>query len=349
MQSPRCSRRSETGNAKSFLSGIGLSLASLLVCLLVVEGVLRWQHQRNIDELSQSVGKNEVCTRRSSHPGLVYEIRPGQCGANADGYLGPDYALQRPAGVFRIVMIGDSVAMGQGLQPNESLGVLLQNELNLLKVDGIDRFEVMVMAVSGYSTSQEIIVLENNALRYSPDLVVWSYVLNDPAHPVYHNANGAMGEYYYKPGIHLVDFVQRRLFQLREQNLSQACEEEFHLLLHCAYWSEVESNVRHIGSTLQAEGVPGVFMIHPIFPHTGGYDSYQLEGLHVRLRELAQVAGLAPVDLLPVFSPHEPASLAQHTADGLDPWHPNANANRMAAGYLRAALQHGGHLTLGER
>jgi len=349
MQSSHLSRPYETGNAKSFLSGIGLSLASLLVCLMVVEGVLRWQHQRNLDELSLSVGKNEVCTRRSSHPGLVYEIRPGQCGANADGYLGPDYALQKSAGVFRIVMIGDSVAMGQGLQSNESLGVLLQNELNLLNVDGIERFEVMVMAVSGYSTSQEIIVLENNALRYSPDLLVWSYVMNDPAHPIYHNANGAMGEYFYDPAIHVVGFVQRRLFQLREQNLSQGCEEEFHLLLHCAYWPEVERNVRHIGSTLQANGVPGVFMIHPIFPQTGGYDTYRLERLHVKLRELAKGAGLAPVDLLPVFNPHEPASLAQHTAEGLDPWHPNAKANRMAAGYLRAALQHGGYLAIEER
>ena len=47
MQSPRFSRRYAYGRSSTFMSGIGLSLVSLLVCLLVVEGVLRWQHHLN--------------------------------------------------------------------------------------------------------------------------------------------------------------------------------------------------------------------------------------------------------------------------------------------------------------
>ena len=37
-------------------------------------------------------------------------------------------------------------------------------------------------------------MLEDHALQVAPDLLVWSYVMNDPAHPVYHNANGDIGE-----------------------------------------------------------------------------------------------------------------------------------------------------------
>lgn len=326
------------------LTGIGLSLAALLVCLLVIETLLRWQHQRDHARLALTVSEHEVCTRPARHPQLIYELRPNKCGFNAQGFTGPDYPLDKQPGVFRIVMIGDSVAMGQGVRRNETLGTLLENELNHLPVDGIDAVEVIVMAVSGYSTSQEIVLLEDRAFEYSPDLLVWSYVMNDPAHPVFHNANGAMGEYYYRPDIHLVDFVRRKLFEIREQNLRQECGNEFHLLLHCAYWPEVERNVRHIGSMAQAQGVPALFLLHPIFPREGGYDAYVLEGLHARLRSLAAGAGMQPVDLLAIYRSSAPADLAQQTPDGLDPWHPNAAANRIAAGYLRAVLRKGDYL-----
>lgn len=321
-----------------------MALASLLVCLLLIEGALRWAHQRDHEQMAQGVRKNEICTKRAAHPGLVYDLRPNQCGFNSHGFRGPEYTQDKPDGVFRIVMIGDSVAMGQGVQQHETIGTSLENELNHLSVDGIERFEVIVMAVSGYSTSQEIIILENEALKTSPDLLIWSYVLNDPAHPVYHDANGALGKYYYKPGIHLMDFVRRRLFEINEQNQRRECDNEFHLLLHCAYWPEVEANVQHIGRTVQAQGIPALFMIHPIFPHTGGYEAYRLGGLHGRLRDLAAAAGLHPVDLLAIYRAHDPADLGQQTPEGLDPWHPNADANRMAAGYLRAVLQKGGFL-----
>ena len=59
---------------------------------------------------------------------------------------------------------------------------------------------------SGYSTSQELVILEDEAFQYNPDLVMWSYVLNDPAHPVYHNANGELGCFWYTPSILLAAF-----------------------------------------------------------------------------------------------------------------------------------------------
>ena len=39
-------------------------------------------------------------------------------------------------------------------------------------------YEVIVLARSGYSTSQELIIFEEEAFHYHPDVMLWSYVLN---------------------------------------------------------------------------------------------------------------------------------------------------------------------------
>lgn len=59
--------------------------------------------------------------------------------------------------------------------------------------------------------------MEKEAGKYSPDLIIWSYVLNDPAHPVYQDANGELGRYFYSPRIHLVDFIQKKLLIYRKK------------------------------------------------------------------------------------------------------------------------------------
>ena len=44
--------------------------------------------------------------------------------------------------------------------------------------------EVILLACTGYSTSQELVLLRNETFQYQPDLVLWCYVLNDPADPL---------------------------------------------------------------------------------------------------------------------------------------------------------------------
>lgn len=80
-----------------------------------------------------------------------------------------------------------------------------------------------MLAQSGYSTSQELFLLEHEALRYAPDLIIWSYVLNDPANPVYHNSNGELGRYYFKPILHTANFVSRKLFAINERIKKKLC------------------------------------------------------------------------------------------------------------------------------
>ncbi|MEW6715644.1 MAG: SGNH/GDSL hydrolase family protein, partial [Nitrospirota bacterium] len=200
------------GNAMLF-NFITLSL-TLLVSLSIGEAYLRYEHKKEHDILVSKYKDRELCTAYSADPGLIYTFIPNKCGNNSHGYRDYKYSYKKETGSFRIIVIGDSVAQGQGVDLQESFGKVLETKLNQSVKNR--QFEVIVLARSGYSTSQELILLENEALTYQPDLIIWSYMLNDPAHPVYHDANGELGRYYFKPKLHIIIFFSKKIFQIKE-------------------------------------------------------------------------------------------------------------------------------------
>ena len=55
------------------------------------------------------------------HPVRGYELRPGIGDVNTLGLRGPELDPAHPAGVTRMVMLGDSYTFGAGVGPEESL------------------------------------------------------------------------------------------------------------------------------------------------------------------------------------------------------------------------------------
>ena len=79
------------------------------------------------------------------------------------------------------------------------------------------------------------------------------------------------------------------------------------------------------------QGVPVVFLIHPVFERKGGFDQYTLAPVRQNLAQHASASGLFVLDLLETYAAYIPGELAQPTAEGLDPWHPNEMGHRLAA------------------
>jgi len=314
----------------------GLVLLSALLSGAAFEGVLRLAHHRRLRDLEAQRPKRKPCTRATTDPRLVYELIPGRCGANSHGYLGREHSLEKPHGMHRIVVVGDSIAQGDGVAPGESFGDVLEG---LLNAGGEGPFEVIVLARSGYSTSQQLVVLEREAYAYEPDLVVWSYVLNDAAHPIYHNANGELGLYHHRPRVHALAWLSRRLFLAREAWKGRGCRREYHALLHCVYRDQVAAGIRRIGEISKSRRVPALFVIHPVFEKGAGFEAYSLAAIHDDLKRLASESGIAVLDLLEAYRGNEPAALKRADPPGWhDPWHPNAAGHRLAAEALHAAL-----------
>lgn len=100
---------------------------------------------------------------------------------NSQGLRGPEYAVPRPDGVFRIVCVGDSFCFGQGVHEHDTITRVLEARLNQ-QADALNqavRFEVINCAIRGYSTRQERILYERYARQYQPQLIVALMVHND--------------------------------------------------------------------------------------------------------------------------------------------------------------------------
>lgn len=84
---------------------------------------------------------------------------------------------EKPAGTFRILLIGDSFL--EGVQVPQSEGVAERLEA-LLNQDGSRQIDVINAGVAAFGTAQELLLYENDLYQYQPDMVVLMfYVGND--------------------------------------------------------------------------------------------------------------------------------------------------------------------------
>ncbi len=86
-----------------------------------------------------------------------------------------NYAVEKPGGLKRIIFLGDSYTFGWGLSLEKTITKQLDSQLNKKS-----KVEVMNLAVPGFNTEEEVAILENAGLKYSPDIVIVMYYLNDP-------------------------------------------------------------------------------------------------------------------------------------------------------------------------
>lgn len=88
---------------------------------------------------------------------------------NSDGFRGPEVALNRPAGSYRIALLGDSFIAAFEVPFEQSVGELLGRRLSALRGTPV---EVLNFGVGGYGTTQELLTLQHEVWKYSPDLVL---------------------------------------------------------------------------------------------------------------------------------------------------------------------------------
>jgi hypothetical protein len=83
------------------------------------------------------------------------------------------FPLKRP-GVFRIMVVGDSLTFGQGIDERFIYTSLLQDELGKQYA-----IEVLNLAVPGYQSEDILMVIKQFVPALQPDLVVYGVCLND--------------------------------------------------------------------------------------------------------------------------------------------------------------------------
>ncbi len=101
---------------------------------------------------------------------------------NAHGYYDHDYAYEKPPGVYRIVIIGDSYVEAAQVPLARSFHKLLERSLNVqaaVSAGTRPRFQVIALGDSGTGQERHLETLRSEAIKYSPDAVVAALYMND--------------------------------------------------------------------------------------------------------------------------------------------------------------------------
>ena len=112
------------------------------------------------------------------------------------------YAIPKPAGTFRLAILGGSTVEGNGVNsPLDSLPAKLraglQQRFDSAPHPGFDRIEIINAGVSNYASDQEYLHLLADILPFQPDLVVVYDGWNDAE--VLPSALAGHGTRYYRP------------------------------------------------------------------------------------------------------------------------------------------------------
>jgi lysophospholipase L1-like esterase len=165
--------------ARPLLLRLLAGLLPLLALVAVAEIGLRAAGYDPIGNLA----KRQRTLRLSADRDLRYEPVPNSRGGsrkrpieiNSDGFRDQHYPMTKRAGVYRAVVLGDSIAFGTGLGAEQRFSEVLERRL---QNEG-RAVDVLNLGVAGYDTLNEVAFLERVGLRFDPDLVILSYCVND--------------------------------------------------------------------------------------------------------------------------------------------------------------------------
>jgi lysophospholipase L1-like esterase len=334
------------------LKKLALSLVAVLVALLAVEGLLRVM---GAAPKVYAIQKGRF--RLSANPKIGYEPAPTEYrgkdlsfydylgASNREGFRDVDHAVSKPRGVYRIVVLGDSIAAGLHVERNEDLfAPLLQK---LLTERGV-KTEVVNLAVSGYNTQQEVELFREKGLRYRPDLVLLAYSLSSREHidgdilKTLLDQERQVGGLRARLDAHplllrsaLYRFLRFRVLHPRVQHVAdRQSEEEEQKLLAEVSGDNVAEYFGVLRDLSREHGFKVLVAVFPRFVRTFGY--YRFAAQHRFAEELAQKNGFYLADLLEPFARCREASPA--TPIELDNFHPSAYGHRCAAEALAGVI-----------
>jgi len=158
------------------VANILLVILGTIFAIFLAELVLRVMHIQPLYSFEKGLFMNSkdyyycltpFVEKIYSQPEYSYKIK-----ANSYGFIGrePNFNAK-----YRILILGDSVGMGLGVEENETSSTLSQNYFNEKGMD-VDIFNT---SIPGYSGINELAVLKKFIKDYKPSLVILLFCRND--------------------------------------------------------------------------------------------------------------------------------------------------------------------------
>jgi GDSL-like lipase/acylhydrolase family protein len=256
---------------------------------------------------------------------------------NSLGYRDLERTVPKPAGVRRVVSLGDSFAWGASVEFEDAYPQRLERGLRRRRHEA---WQVVNLALPGMNAVDEAAQLESEGMAYGPDVVLLGYVLNDSEDAGAAEARRAAewAEPKARPR-GLLD--HSALFRLIGGRLWATAENRRRIAGYKSMyaddapgWIAARAAVRRMGALCREKGVPFVVAIFPLFGNPLD-ERYPFPEVHARVAQAAAEAGAKVVDLLPAYRGLRWDLLV---VDGVDDEHPNEIAHRIAANVILHAL-----------
>ena len=163
---------SKTHTTSSGRANALLLVVTLLVLVVATEITLRFVYHpeflgsviRFDPVLGWSLDPGSSLMSVDSQRDLRYRI-----GVNSLGLRDREHSLDKPRGIHRVLVLGDSFVFGVGLDAGERFSDLLDRSLP-------DDVEVINAGVPGWGTDQEMLFYESSLRRLQPDVVVLTFL-----------------------------------------------------------------------------------------------------------------------------------------------------------------------------
>lgn len=169
------------GGPSALLARLLAALVSTTLALGVAEVALRLTWDGFYLKASSPYAKPHATRGWHNRPGVQVEYGDPEFSTrlthDSHGYRSPEIRQERTPGKTRVLVLGDSFAYGIGVEDDETFSA------RLLRMD--PRLEVINTGVSGYGTSQQLLLLREEGLAFAPDVVLVAFFWNDVANSFY--------------------------------------------------------------------------------------------------------------------------------------------------------------------
>jgi lysophospholipase L1-like esterase len=253
---------------------------------------------------------------------------------NSLGFRDLELGVAKPAGELRVLALGDSFTYGQGVQLEDTWVQVLERLLRQARGSPVEVINAG-FAAGGHSPPGYVGWLRSDGLQFEPDAVIVGFCLNDMSSDVpllaYPKAEPAplLGG-----ASKLLSLIQREL----EQRRLRAQRRDFTDVVRKdpAAWEETKAALLEMRDLLRERGVRVAVAVMPMMSQLG--ENYPYLGLHEMVDDFCRAHDIACVDLLPRLRGMAEEDLWVHPTDQ----HPNHVAHRkIAEGVCELVLAQG--------
>ncbi len=253
------------------------------------------------------------------------------------GYREREFSAEKPTGVYRIAVVGDSLTYGQGIAEQDRFSNLIELRLNRSASD----YEVLNFGRPGAETVDHLAVIGTIVGKVRPDFILLQWYVNDFEGQVT-SPRPAPRPFIPHWEIHALLHRSSALYYLLNQ---QWCQLQIRFGLVKSYpeylfqlfgnpaSAESQLAIRTLEDLIETSYRLGVPIGIVLFPDTGYQEGrpYPYGYLHERVLDTCTRKQIPCLDLrdalAPYYNPHDSRRLRASRLDG----HPSALVNRLAA------------------